>query len=159
MIIMSLSADFGVYKKLTTSDPITLYVMGIFTILAGAIFIRFYGKDKSETVLIAAKNFVSVGETELFTYRDIKFSLIKNRNKIGYDIPLGIQRFIIGTAVFYFSTMTIDDRTISLFFDLSEKFKPSAAEYCIEEEDEDEVKVEDIPGCKLILREIGRAHV
>ena len=48
--------------------------------------------------------------------------------------------------------MTIDDRTIRLFFDLSEKFKPSAAEYCIEEEDEDEVKVEDIPGCKLILR-------
>ncbi|MFK7826621.1 MAG: hypothetical protein AB8G05_20945 [Oligoflexales bacterium] len=142
--------DFFIFKNLLKYEPITLSLIGFFTIVSLSILLHFYGGKDSEVAFSISKHYEIGGGSILFYYKGIYFSLLSNRHKVAFDFPLSIQMSFLFLAIFYLNSFTINDRTLMLLSDIGKQFDPSASEYCIKAEKKK--KKVDKPGCELVLR-------
>ena len=145
-----IKTDFFVFKNLLKYEPVTLSLIGFFTIMSLSIMMHFYGGKDSEVAFYVSKNYHVGGGTIIFCVKGLFFTFISNRKKVAFEFPLAIQMSILFLAIFYLNAFTINDRTLMLLSDISKQFDPSASEYCIKVEKK--VKKVDKPGCELVLR-------
>ena len=142
--------DYFIFNNLLKYEPITLSLIGFFTVISLSILMHFYGEKDSEVALSISKTYEIGGGSILFFYKGIYFSLISNRTKTAFEFPLPLQMSFLFFAIFYLNSFTINDRTLMLLSDITKQFDPSASEYCIKAEKKK--KKVDKPGCELVLR-------
>lgn len=142
--------DFFIFKNLLKYEPITLSLIGFFTVVSLSILMHFYGDKESEVAFSLSKNYEIGSGTILFHVRDYYLSLVSNRTKLAFEFPFSVQMSFLFFAIFYINAFTINDRTLMLLGDVGKQFEPSASEYCIQAEKKK--KKVDKPGCELVLR-------
>ncbi|NRA45278.1 MAG: hypothetical protein HRU09_10020 [Oligoflexales bacterium] len=150
LISIVVYTDFFIFKNLLKYEPITLSLIGFFTIVSLSILMHFYGGKDSEVAFYVSKDYQIGGDAIILCVKDVFFALISNRKKVALEFPLSIQMSILFLAIFYVNAFTINDRTLMLLSDITKQFDPSSSEYCIKVEKKK--KKVDKPGCELVLR-------
>ena len=156
LLVLLLNTDFSILANFSRYEDLTLYAIGVFIVICFFTITKFYGGRHSSMSLLIRPGPPKQGEVVLIAKKK-RVVLRENTRRTAFDFPMTIHYLIILFGVCLLSSILINDRTILLVKNISDKFKPSSAEYCIESEEEEEE--EEKPGCALVKRayEMGYA--